>query len=108
MQIFDKEAALKAFGRESILKASIIVYLEEVPAMQERLQKSLSLPLSELRETAHWVKGAVSYMHAPAARATAQRLEELCQGAPQPEELAHVAGQLCHELERLGTELAKA
>ncbi len=68
--IFDREAALRAFGKEHILQATIEVFLSQAPAMLARLHEP-----GDLVETAHWLKGGFATLHAPAAREAAERLE---------------------------------
>lgn len=73
-QIFDQAGALKAFGKEHILKATVEVFLSEAEGMRSKLREARSG--GDLVETAHWLKGGFAALYAPAARDAAERLEQ--------------------------------
>lgn len=72
-QIFDQDGALKAFGKEHILKATVDVFLSEAEGMRAKLREARAG--GDLVETAHWLKGGFAALYAPAARDAAERLE---------------------------------
>lgn len=101
-EVFDKNSALAAFGKDSILKAVVTIYLEEAEFARARLEESLtSQDLGRLRETAHWLKGGFSTLHAPAAREAAASLEAACDREASFEEMDPLARRLLEEMDRL-------
>jgi len=101
-EVFDRDSALAAFGKDSILMAVVTIYLEEAEFARSRLQESLaSRDLARLRETAHWLKGGFSTLHAPAAREAAASLEAACDREASFEEMDPLARRLIEEMDRL-------
>lgn len=101
-EVFDRDSALAAFGKDSILMAVVTIYLEEAEFARARLQESLaSQDLENLRETAHWLKGGFSTLHAPAAREAAASLEAACDRHASFDEMEPLARRLLEEMDRL-------
>ncbi len=101
-EVFDRDSALAAFGKDSILRAVVTIYLEEAEFARARLQESLaSHDLEKLRETAHWLKGGFSTLHAPAAREAAASLESACDRQASFDEMEPLARRLLEEMDRL-------
>ncbi len=73
MEVFDRAGALRAFGKEHILRATVEVFLSEVEGMRQKLRDAAQG--GDMGETAHWLKGGFAALYAPAARDAAERLE---------------------------------
>lgn len=103
-EIFDRQKALRRFGDEHVLREAVLAYRQEYEGMVARLEASwASEDLHQLRETAHWVKGAVLYLQAEAAARAAADLEQRCRSGEQVESGVR---RLIDELGRLQGALA--
>ncbi|MGE0493128.1 MAG: Hpt domain-containing protein [Vulcanimicrobiota bacterium] len=105
MTAFDRDRALKTFGSTEVLREAGRVYLEEAAGMFERIRKAAEArDFGELRESAHWIKGGMTYLHAAAAADLARSIEELAK-AEQVEGLDQAVARLGDEMKALEEEL---
>ena len=105
MTAFDRDKALKTFGSAEVLREAGRVYLEEAASMFERIRKAAEArDFHELRESAHWIKGGMTYLHATSASRLAQAIEELAK-AQQVDGLDQAIERLGQEMKALEEEL---
>lgn len=101
MEIFDQAGALKAFGKEQILRATVEVFLSEAEGMRQKLREATRG--GDMAETAHWLKGGFAALYAPAARHAAEELET---AARDGRDTASLAAALDEEILRLSAHFA--
>lgn len=101
MEVFDRAGALKAFGKEHILRATVEVFLSEAEGMRQKLRDAADG--GDLAETAHWLKGGFAALYAPAARQAAEDLET---AAREGRDTSPLVASLDQEMVRLLAHLA--
>lgn len=105
MTAFDRDKALKTFGSAEVLREAGRVYLEEAASMFERIRTAAEArDFHELRESAHWIKGGMTYLHATSASRLAQAIEELAK-TQQVDGLDQAIERLGQEMKALEEEL---
>ena len=77
--VWEKTEALERLdGDEELLKELCQIFLQEYPALLQKLRKAVSENDAEgVQRTAHSLKGEVSYLGAPDATKTARSLEDM-------------------------------
>ena len=77
--VWEKTEALERLdGDEELLKELCQIFLQEYPALLQKLRKAISESDAEsVQRTAHSLKGEVSYLGAPDATKTAKSLEDM-------------------------------
>lgn len=98
---YDREKAIAAFGSEEVLREASSVYLEEFETMLARVESAVTAKdFSELKESSHWIKGGMVYLHAGPAAAAAKALEDSAK-AKETQQLEGQLAELKRQMERL-------
>lgn len=75
--IYDMKAALQAFGDVSVVREALEVYLTEADGMLKSMRVALTEGNQpEIRRIVHWLRGGLSYLHAPRVRKACLELDE--------------------------------
>jgi HPt (histidine-containing phosphotransfer) domain-containing protein len=99
--IYQLDEALHAFGSEEIVKEALRAFLGHSSLMSEQLLEAWRLKdQAQLRQTLHWLKGGLSYMHARPLKAACANLDVLVHQIPLPD-LTEAVNNVTHELEKV-------
>lgn len=100
--IYDMKAALQAFGDPSVVSEALQVYLTEADGMLKAMRVALTEGNQpEIRRIVHWLRGGLSYLHAPRVRRACLELDDrLTEGRPGGWEAFEELEREMKELER--------
>jgi HPt (histidine-containing phosphotransfer) domain-containing protein len=100
-QIYQLEEAIRAYGSEAVVKEALRSFLTTSENLPERLRQSWqSRDTVQFRKTLHWLKGGLSYLHAPRLKVACLELDALVQQETWPD-LTAAIDHLNEELARL-------
>lgn len=75
--VYDMEAALAAFGDEGVVREALETYLKEAEGMLSQMRQALlDNNLTEQKRIVHWLRGGLSYLHAPRVRRACLKLDQ--------------------------------
>lgn len=84
-QIYQYQEALKVFGNDQVLREAMTTYLETAEPMLGSVKSSYrSGWAQDVRKGVHWLKGGLSYLHAPRVREACLHLHQLTLQDPLP------------------------
>ena len=75
-KIYQYQEALKVFGNDQVLREAMTTYLETAEPMLGSIKNSYRAGWTQdVRKGVHWLKGGLSYLHAPRVREACIRNE---------------------------------
>jgi HPt (histidine-containing phosphotransfer) domain-containing protein len=85
-EIYQLDEALRAYGSEAVVKEALRSFLATSENLSEQIQHAWEArDPAVLRKRLHWLKGGLSYLHAPRLKRACLQLDALVQEEPWPD-----------------------